>query len=119
MECESVFSDVLQQLAKRFAERENFCEDGSGEIGAGARDVWSLTADLNHADHFIARKNRSADNFLNRFAGIDATGLHAFKNGRVTRSGKTVVDLGTAFANGARGESGIARQWNEADIAQC
>src|ERR1700722_1314711 len=118
MECESVFSDVLQQLSERFAERENFSEVGSGEIRAGARVVWSLAADLNHADHFVARKNRRADNFLNRFARIHSAGLHTLKNGGVTRGGKTIVDLGTAFANGARGESGVAGQRNEADVSQ-
>src|ERR1700733_32902 len=115
---ELIFCDVLQQFSERFAKRENFSEVGSGEIGAGSCHIGSFAADLNHADHFVARKNRSADNFLNRFAGIDTAGFHTFKNSCVTRRGKTVVDLGTAFANGARSERGIARQRNEADVAQ-
>jgi hypothetical protein len=115
---ELIFGDVLQQFSERFAERENFSKIGCGKIGAGAPSIWSLAADLNHTDHFLTRKNRRADNFLNRFARIDAARFHAFKNGRVTRRGKGVVDLGTAFANGARGERRIARQGNEADISQ-
>jgi len=115
---ELIFGDVLQQFSERFAERENFSKIGCGKIGAGAPSIWSLAADLNHTDHFLTRKNRRADNFLNRFARIDAARFHAFKNGRVTRRGKGVVDLGTAFANGARGERRIARQGNEADVSQ-
>ena len=82
---ELIFRDVLQKFSERFAKSENFSEIGGGEIGAGARDVGSLAADLDHADHFVARKNRRADNFLNRFARIDAAGLHTFKNGRMAR----------------------------------
>ena len=63
---ESIFGDVLQQFAKRFAQRENFSEIGGGEISAGVRRARSFAADLNHADHFVTRKNRRADNFLNR-----------------------------------------------------
>src|SRR5580698_3895169 len=113
-----IFCDVLQQFSQRFAKRENFSEVGGGEIGAGVRGARSFAADLNHADYFVARENRRADNFLNCFAGIDTAGLHTFKNSCVTRRSKTVVDLGAAFANGARSERGIARQRNEADVAQ-
>src|SRR3984885_15581719 len=115
---ELIFCDVLQQLSERFAQRENFSEVGGGEIGAGVPGARSFSADLNHADYFVARENRRADNFLNCFAGIDTAGFYTFKDSCVTRRGKTVVDLGTAFANGARSERGIARQRNEANIAQ-
>jgi hypothetical protein len=115
---ESIFGDVLQQFSERFAESENFSEIRGGKIGAGARGIGAFAADLNHTDHFVARKNRRADNFLNCFAGIDAARFHTFKNGRVTRCGKTVVDFGAAFADGAGGERRIARQWNETDVSQ-
>ena len=115
---ELVFRDVLQKFSERFAERENFSEIRRAEIGAGASSVGAFAANLNYADHFVARKNRRADNFLNRFAGIDAARFHTFENRRVTRSGETIVDLWTAFANGARGERGIARQGNEPDVSQ-
>src|SRR5579871_6200494 len=115
----SIFGDVLQQFSERLAQCENFSEIGGGKIGAGASSVWSFAADLNYTDHFVARKNRSTDNFLNCLARIDATGLHAFENGSVTRGGKIVVDLGAAFPNGACRKSGVTRQRNEAHISQC
>src|SRR6202035_463540 len=115
---ESVFSDVLQQFSERFAESENFAEIRGREIDAGARGVGALAADLNHADHFFAGKNRRAHNFLNRFACIDSARLHAFENSRMARRGETVVDLRTAFANRPGSESRIAGQWDEADVSQ-
>jgi hypothetical protein len=115
---ELIFGDVLQQFAEWFAQSENFSEIGGGKIGAGAPDVRSFAADLNYADHFVTRKNRRADNFLNCFAGVDAARFHALKNGRVTRRSETIVNLGTAFANGTRGEGGITRQRDEADVPQ-
>src|ERR1700722_6583301 len=115
---ESVFSDVLQQFSERFAESENFAEIRSREIAAGTRGVGTLAADLNHSDHLVARKNRRADDFLNRFTRVDAARLHALKNSRVTRRRKTVVDLGPTFANSARGQSGVTGQRNEANVAQ-
>src|SRR5579872_3821802 len=115
---ELIFCDVMQKFSKRFAKGENFSEIGSGEIGSGACDIRPFAADLNHTDHFVARENRCANNFLNRLASIYAAGLHTFKNGGVARRGKAVVDLRTAFTNGACGESRVARQWNEAHVAQ-
>ena len=106
---ESVFGDVLQQFSERFAESENFSQIGGGEIGACAPDVRTFATNLNHADHFVTGKNRRADNFLYRFAGVNAAGFNAFENSRVTRRRKTIVYLGAAFANRSRGESGIAR----------
>jgi hypothetical protein len=109
---------MLQQFSERFAESKNFSEIRSAEIRACAPSIWSLAADLNHTDHFFARKNRRADNFLNRFACIDPTRFHTFKNRCVAGRGEIVVNFGAAFSNRSSRKRGIARQRNEADVSQ-
>ena len=113
-----IFGDVLQKFSKRFAEARTFPRSAAVKSAPALADVGAFAADLDHADHFVARENGRADNFLNRFAGIDAACFYAFKNSRMPRRGKIVVDLRAAVSRRARSESGIARQRNEPDIPQ-
>ena len=79
--------------------------------------VRAFAADLDHADDFVAGKNGCADDFLDGLGGFVAD-FHAFENRRVPSGGEIVIDFGAAFASSARGERGIAGEWNEADILQ-
>ncbi len=109
---------MLQQFSERFAKRENFSEVGGGEISASVCSARSLAADLNHADHFFARKNRRADNFLNRFAGIHFRSVFTPSKTVAWRDVAEWLIVEAAFSNRARRKKrGIARQRNEADVS--
>ena len=115
---ELLFGDgVLQELAEGCAEGENFGEVVGGEMRAGGSVVGPFAADLDDADDAIAGKNGGADNSLNEL-GVFGGGLDAFKDAGVFHGGKIVDDFGAGFASGARGESGLAGEGNEADVFQ-
>src|SRR5437879_9562361 len=92
--------NVVEQLAERLAERQNFSEVLRGEVGACARGTHALPADLNDANDVAIQKNRRTDHLLNRF-GSPTADFHTFKNGCVPRGGKIILDLRPAIAGGA------------------
>jgi hypothetical protein len=94
-----------------------FGEIFGGEIGAGRGGGFAFAADLDYADDFTVVEDGRADNFVNGFAAGGGC-FYAFEDGGVTHGGKIIINFGAAFAGGARGESGVAGERNEANIFQ-
>src|SRR5712691_13017566 len=107
--------DVVQQLAERLAERQDFSKVVRGKIGARAGGTCALAADLNDADDLAIQQNRCADHLLNRFGAFTGD-FHAFENGGVPSGGKIILYIRPAIVRGACRKGRIARQWNKADL---
>src|SRR6266850_2373304 len=88
--------DVVEQLAERLAERQNFSEVLRGEVGARAGRTCTLPADLNDANDVAIQENRRTDHLLNRFGSFPGD-LHTLKNGCVPRGGEIILDLRPAI----------------------
>src|SRR5258708_6073796 len=113
----SLARDMMEQLAERLAERQDFSEILGREVRASVGRSRAFPADLNDADDLAIKQNRRTDHFLNRF-GSFLGDSYAFKHRRVPRGGKIILDLGPAIAGGARSEGRIARQRNKTDLLQ-
>src|SRR5579872_1680415 len=112
-----VAGDVLEQLAKGLAQREDFAQIVGTEVRPGDAGVRSLAADLDDADDLVARENRSADQLLDDFGGF-ASDFYAFENGGVADAGEIVDDIRTALARGTRSDGRGAGKRDEADLFQ-
>ena len=97
---------VVEHLAKRLTERQDFSEVVGGEVRAGAVRICPFAADLNDADNLAIEKNRRADHFLNGLHRFTAN-LDAFEDSGVPRGSKIVFDFRPALASRACGEGRI------------
>src|SRR5260370_6465936 len=105
----SLARDMMEQLAERLAERQDFSEILGREVRASVGRSRAFPADLNDADDLAIKQNRRTDHFLNRFGSLLGDS-YAFKHGRVPRGGVIILALAAAIAGGARPRGRIARQ---------
>src|SRR5579864_3856450 len=112
-----VAGNVLEQLAKGFAEREDLAQIVGTEVRPGDAGVRSFATDLDDADDFVTRENRSADQFLDDFGGF-ASDFYAFEDGGVAHAGKIVDDIRAALARSTRSDGRGAGKRDEADLFQ-
>src|SRR5271157_5351578 len=92
---------VLEQLAKRLAQRQHSAQIVGAEVRSGHLGVSAFAADLDDAYNFVPGKNWSANHFLNQLGGF-AADFHAFENGGVANAGKIVDDVRPALAGRSR-----------------
>src|SRR5260370_42641708 len=112
---ESFLRDVLEQLAKRFAQREDLSEVVGGEVRASAGGSCAFAADLHDSNNVAVQENRRADDLLYGLGGFGVDS-NAFKYRGVTRQGEIIVDLVAGVAGGARRGCGIDWQGNTTDL---
>src|SRR5262245_36997572 len=106
---------MLDQLSKRAAQSDDFGDIFGGKIWPCCSWAHSFPADLKHADHSFAKKNRSAHNFLNGLRA-ERFRFYSFEYARVARFVKTVVNFCAIFTRGASSQRRRARNRDEADI---
>src|SRR5258708_40162065 len=105
----SLARDMMEQLAERLAERQDFSEILGREVRASVGRSRAFPADLNDADDLAIKQNRRTDHFLNRF-GSFLGDSYAFKHRRVPRGGGSIFDPWAAIACVARRQGGISLQ---------
>ncbi len=113
--CSGVTGKMLEQLAERFAKREDFAQIVGAEVRPGDAGVWSFAADLDDSDNLVSGQNRGADHLLDDLGGF-AGDFYALKYGGMADSGEIVDDVRAALAGRFRGDGGSAGERDETDI---
>src|SRR5215469_16460430 len=103
------------QFAQRFADRQHAPQFFWGKVRPCAYEASTFAADLHDAHYFFLKRNRRADDFLDRLSRRRRR-LHSFKHGGVPYRREIVVDLGPAVSCGSRGQRRIAGERNESHI---
>src|SRR5260370_7187074 len=88
----SLARDMMEQLAERLAERQDFSEVLRREVRAGVGRSCAFPADLNYPNDLAIKQNRRTDHFLNRF-GSFLGDFHAFEHSRGPPGREIIFDL--------------------------
>src|SRR5258708_16486110 len=98
---------MMEQLAERIAEGQDFSEILGREVRASVGRSRAFPADLNNTNDLVIQQNGRTDHFLNRFGSLLGD-FYAFKHGPMPPPREILLHLTPPIARAAPPEVAIA-----------